>query len=93
MCIFTESSTAAQLNDSDHEKLAPHAAKWRDVGKGLGFKEEEMDSIQSNPMLMMQSPPKSWLKEMLSQWLQWAPGDGRGSTGVATRADCPTVPL
>ena len=22
---------------------------------------------------------------MLSQWLQWTPGDGRGSTGYATR--------
>ena len=35
-------------------------------------------------MLMMQ-PPKSWLGQMLSQWLQWAPGDGRGSTGFATK--------
>ena len=44
-----------------------------------------MDIIQSNPMLLTQSPPKSYLSEMLSQWLQWAPGDGRGSTGFATR--------
>ena len=89
MCIFTESTSVTHLNDSDHgaiyEKLAPRAAKWRDIGKELGFTEEEMDNIQSNPMLMMQSPPQSWLKEMLSQWLQWAPGDGRGSTGYATK--------
>ena len=36
-------------------------------------------------MLLTQSPPESYLREMLSQWLQWAPGDGRGSTGFATR--------
>ena len=35
-------------------------------------------------MLLMQAP-ESFLSEMLSQWLQWAPGDGRGSTGFATR--------
>ena len=89
LCIFTESTSATHLNDVNHgaiyEKLAPRAAKWRDIGKQLGFKEEEMDNIQSNPMLMMQSPPENYLRAMLSQWLQWAPGDGRGSTGFATR--------
>ena len=35
-------------------------------------------------MLLTQAP-ESFLSEMLSQWLQWAPGDGRGSTGFATR--------
>ena len=29
--------------------------------------------------------PQSWLGAMLSQWLQWAPGDGRGSTGNASK--------
>ena len=43
-----------------------------------------MNNIQSRPMLLMQAP-ESYLGEMLSQWLQWAPGDGRGSTGFATR--------
>ena len=44
-----------------------------------------MDNIQSNPMLLTQSAPKSYLREMLSQWLQWTPGDGRGSTGYASK--------
>ena len=35
-------------------------------------------------MLMMQAPG-SWLGQMLTQWLEWAPGDGRGSTGFATK--------
>ena len=43
-----------------------------------------MDTIQSSPMLMMQAP-NSWLREMLSRWLQWAPGDQRGSEEFATR--------
>ena len=87
--IFFNFIDETHLNDSDHgaiyEKLAPHAAKWREIGRGLGFKQEEMDNIQSNAMLMTQSPPKSFLGEMLSQWLQWAPEDGRGSTDFATR--------
>lgn len=62
-----------------------HAAYWRDIGKELGFKEGEMNNVQSNQMLLMQSPPKSYLREMLTQWLQWAPGDRRGSTGYATK--------
>ena len=28
---------------------------------------------------------KGYLRELLSQWLEWAPGDARGSTGYATR--------
>ena len=35
-------------------------------------------------MLLMEAP-QSWLGAMLSQWLQWAPGDGRGSTGYASK--------
>ena len=50
----------------------------------LGFK-GEMNNVQSDPMLLTQSAPKGYLREMLSQWLQWAPGDGRGSTGYASK--------
>ena len=49
----------------------------------LGFKSGELDNIQSNPLLLSQAPT-SWLSVMLSQWLQWAPGDGRGSNSFAT---------
>ena len=81
--------TVACLTDEDHAdiypKLVGHAAKWRDIGRALGFTEGEMNNIQSNQMLVMQGPPESYLSEMLSRWLQWAPGDGRGSTGYATK--------
>ena len=79
---------ATILSDKDHadiyDKLKGHAAKWRDIGGALGFTEGEMDTIQGCPFTM-QLAPNSWLREMLSQWLQWAPGDGRGSTGYATK--------
>ena len=78
-----------RLGDDDHSsiysKLKDKAANWRDIGKELGFKEGEMNNIQSNLVLLTQSPPNSFLREMLSQWLQWAPGDGRGSTGYASK--------
>ena len=66
--------------------LDPYAGRWRDIGSALGFSENELNNIQANPMLMLQTAPKSWFKEMLSMWLQWAPGDGRGSTSYATRS-------
>ena len=43
-----------------------------------------MDNIAGRPFLM-QLAPNSWLGEMLAQWLEWAPGDGRGSVGFATK--------
>lgn len=77
------------LGDSDHTKihaeLQAHAAKWREIGSALGFLEEELDNTQSNQMLLTQSLPMSFLRKMLSQWLQWTPGDGRGSKGYAMR--------
>jgi hypothetical protein len=78
-----------RLCDNNHswiyEKLEDRAAKWRDIGRAIGFKQGEMDNIQSDPMLLTQSAPKSYLRELLSQWLQWAPGDRRGSIGFATK--------
>ena len=80
--------THSRLSEDDHSdiyyKLKHHSARWRDIGRALRFKEGEMNIIQSNPMLTA-SAPNSYLEEMLSQWLQWAPGDGRGSTGFATK--------
>lgn len=78
-----------RLSDSDHAKicnvLEDHAAKWRDIGGALGFSEGELDNIQCNQVLLTQSPPMSFLKQMVSQWLQWALRDGRGSKGNATK--------
>ena len=64
-------------------KLNNHACKWRDIGTHLGFLQRELDNIQGKPALFNDGP-KSWLREMLTQWLQWAPGDSRGSSSVAS---------
>ena len=60
-----------------------HAHEWRDIGMYLGFRQDELDNIEARPLLL-QGAPKSWLKAMLSEWLQWAPKDSRGSSSFAT---------
>ena len=86
---FSADAVSTSFTESDHHsictKLELHAAKWREIGGALGFKEGELDNIQSNPLLLVQSLPQSWLKQMITQLLQWAPGDGRGSTSVARK--------
>ena len=64
-------------------QLNIHAAKWRDIGTHLGFLQGEMDNIQSSPMNLT-GAPQSYLSTMLATWLEWAPGDARGSTQYAT---------
>ena len=79
-----------RFSDDDHgwiyDGLESHADKWRAIGRALRFKESELNMIQIKPLLLPDAP-KSFLSEMLSQWLQWAPGDGRGSTGFASKAN------
>ena len=86
--IYCYPIAATRLSSSDYSAinsiLKEHAARWRDIGGALGFRQGELDNIQSSPMLMMQAPG-SWLGQMLTQWLEWAPGDGRDSTGFATK--------
>ena len=88
LLVCTVSLGGDCLSDKDHtdiyDKLQSQAFKWREIGKGLGFFESELKVIENTPTLLMQAP-KSYLKEMLAQWLQWGPGDGRGSTSFATR--------
>ena len=63
-----------------------HAVKWREIGVHLGFFGRELDNIQAKPLLLS-AAPDSWLREMLSIWLEWSPGDGRGSANFATLED------
>ena len=75
------------LHDTDHpslyEKLKEHSYKWKEIGTLLGFRPGELNNIEARPLLLS-SAPKSWLSAMLAEWLQWAPGDARGSTDFAT---------
>ena len=63
------------------EKLNIHACIWRNIGLQLGFLPGELDIIQARPFLM-QSAPESWLGAMLTEWLQRAPDDTRGSSSL-----------
>ena len=65
------------------EKLRPYSHKWRVIGEGLGFTHAELSTIEANPSLFL-GAPASYLSAMLSVWLQWAPGDARGSRDYAT---------
>lgn len=83
----TGSALEIRLTDQHHgvlvEQLSQHAAKWREIGGRLHFSQGELNNIQTNVLLSTGSPG-SWLSAMLSQWLQWAPRDARGSTDFAT---------
>ena len=85
--MFVPVGPYKRLRDKDHNiiypKLALHAGQWKELGTALGFKDAELELIQANPMLFVQSPPQSYLRKMLSQWLQWGRGDGRGSPDFA----------
>lgn len=44
--------------------------KWYSIGMGLGFTTPELEHIKAMPSLFM-TAPKSYLIELLSQWVQW----------------------
>ena len=75
---LTESDMAALYG-----RLDCHAHQWRDIATHLGFQQTELDIIQARPLLL-QGAPQSWLRAILSEWLEWAPNDSRGSSSFAT---------
>ena len=66
-----------------HKQLIAHSAKWREIGTALRFLPCELEEIQVRPLLLS-GAPGSWLSAILAEWLQWAPGDSRGSINFAT---------
>ena len=76
-----------ELNSGHHAslyfQLSEHSAKWKEIGTYLGFHPGELDNIGASPSLQSEAP-KSLMHRMLSEWLEWAPGDHRGSTEGAT---------
>ena len=68
------------------DKLSNYAADWREIGIHLKFHQKELDIIQAKPFLQS-GAPKSWLSAMISDWMEWAPGDSRGSTSHANLED------
>ena len=57
--------------------------KWKEIGTFLGFSRDEIHNIEANPLLFS-NRFYSYLQAMLSEWIQFAPGDSRGSTNFAT---------
>ena len=64
-------------------QLKKHASKWREIGINLEFLPGELANIAARPNLS-EGAPVSLLGALLEEWIQWAPGDSRGSTDFAT---------
>ena len=63
------------LSEADHysilfKQLENHSAKWKTIGRCLGFQPSKLDIIQAKPSLF-DCAPKSWLEELLVQWLRF----------------------
>ena len=87
MCVGSPSSGMQRLYDYDLssiiDKIGIHSNKWEEIGVHLGFKHGDLDSIKGNP-ISLSTAPGSFLRDMLAEWLQWAPSDGHGHSGYAT---------
>ena len=65
---------SAPLSTEDHQWLrttmSKAAAKWRALGKELGFTHDELGAVVTLPGL---NENKDYMDELLSRWLKWAP--------------------
>ena len=52
--------------------MRPAALQWQTIGGALGFLDYDLNIIQHSPMLIPEGPT-GYFREMLSQWLKWAP--------------------
>ena len=89
MYVSAASTENMPLTNHHHsvliDQLKNHAPDWKFIGQHLGFTQPQLKIIETTPLLLL-TAPTSWLSEMLTQWLQSAPGDSRGSTGYANLA-------
>ena len=80
-------TSAVSLKEKHHpiifEQLQKHSSDWMKIGTYLGFLPSELRNIQTSPLLLFNGPD-GWLSTLLEKWLQWAPGDSRGSKNFAT---------
>ena len=54
------------------ETLKPATPQWKTVGLALGFLDHELTTIECTPLLIPEGVT-GYFREMLSQWLRWAP--------------------
>ena len=52
--------------------MRPATPQWRTIGGSLGFLDSDLNIIQHSPLLIPEGTP-GYFREMLSQWLKWAP--------------------
>ena len=52
------------------ELILTFSSKWDMIGLKIGFTFSELENIKSMPFLLA-TAPTSFLKELLSQWVQW----------------------
>ena len=52
--------------------LRAAAPQWRVIGGTLGILDSDLTIIQHTPVLVQEGPPACF-REMLTQWLKWAP--------------------
>ena len=65
------------------EQLRPCVAGWRKIAEGLRFHNYEIENIGSDLTKLVGSPG-SYMDAVLSEWLNWGPGDKRGTKDLAT---------
>jgi aminoglycoside phosphotransferase len=63
------------------EKLHSCAAKWKQIAQSLRFTCSEILNIETCPRNMELN---SYIDNVVGVWLEWAPGDARGSEDYAT---------
>ena len=74
-CLVALGSGIALTGQNLHfltEILKPAAPQWKAVGLALGFLDHELTTIEHKPMLIPEGDT-GYFREMLSQWLKWAP--------------------
>ena len=59
--------------------MRPAAPQWQMIGGALGFLDSDLTIIQNSPMLIPEGPT-GYFRQMLSQWLKWAPPNHRWPT-------------
>ena len=70
------------------ELIHSYSSKWEMIGLQLKFAPSELDYIKSMPLLLT-SAPASFLKELLSRWIQWP--TPRHPTRPTLRALCASL--
>lgn len=66
-----------------HEQLTPCADRWEKIAIGLRFTSDEIRNIKYS-LMNVADGPTACLGAVLADWIQWAPGDARGSIDRAT---------